>query len=399
MINLSCPKCTTELEIDDGFAGGICRCFECGTLMTVPAQSQGQAEMLTRARPDRPDRPDSPAADSAAESPSAEASAPPERPEAPQAPEPTTGPEADAADSGGKATTLVTASGREVKVSEDQLKRVAVARRRRVGVRIGTLLVILVIIGGLAAAAVLLGLNLLRSVEQAEQSQTQPDDRPDTDPVKMEDVLAYDPYANPYLTETPNVFGLPLDPDRDRPVALIVDTSFYMQDQLTFVRTVLPVNLRTLAADVAIQLWLTRAEEARAFPEAPAPPAEWDIASLKELLKSVEARGEQAMLPAIEQAVEQGAEHLVMVCHFKPGDEQLEAIRKRIEEGGLAIDVVQLGRSSSGLRELAEIFNGRYATIPKRRLDDWRRAYREQAEREAGGGQPDGGATSPATDG
>ena len=37
MISLTCTSCKKTLEIDDAFAGGVCRCQHCGTIQTVPA--------------------------------------------------------------------------------------------------------------------------------------------------------------------------------------------------------------------------------------------------------------------------------------------------------------------------------------------------------------------------
>lgn len=37
MISLTCTSCNRSLEIDDAFAGGVCRCQFCGTIQTVPA--------------------------------------------------------------------------------------------------------------------------------------------------------------------------------------------------------------------------------------------------------------------------------------------------------------------------------------------------------------------------
>src|SRR5882672_8026508 len=38
MINLTCTSCHKLLQIDDAFAGGVCRCKFCGTIQTVPSQ-------------------------------------------------------------------------------------------------------------------------------------------------------------------------------------------------------------------------------------------------------------------------------------------------------------------------------------------------------------------------
>jgi hypothetical protein len=37
MITLICTNCRTEIEMDDAFAGGVCRCKHCGTIQTVPS--------------------------------------------------------------------------------------------------------------------------------------------------------------------------------------------------------------------------------------------------------------------------------------------------------------------------------------------------------------------------
>jgi hypothetical protein len=40
MITVNCSQCKAALEMDDAFAGGVCRCHYCGTIQTVPAQAK-----------------------------------------------------------------------------------------------------------------------------------------------------------------------------------------------------------------------------------------------------------------------------------------------------------------------------------------------------------------------
>src|SRR4051812_32604834 len=42
MIALTCTNCKKLLQIDDAFAGGVCRCMFCGTIQTVPS-SRGRS--------------------------------------------------------------------------------------------------------------------------------------------------------------------------------------------------------------------------------------------------------------------------------------------------------------------------------------------------------------------
>ncbi len=43
MIRIHCVNCKTLLEIDDGFAGGVCRCVHCGKMQAVPKASRSGA--------------------------------------------------------------------------------------------------------------------------------------------------------------------------------------------------------------------------------------------------------------------------------------------------------------------------------------------------------------------
>jgi hypothetical protein len=43
MIRLTCTSCKNVLNIDDAFAGGVCRCQHCGTIQTVPSRQKATA--------------------------------------------------------------------------------------------------------------------------------------------------------------------------------------------------------------------------------------------------------------------------------------------------------------------------------------------------------------------
>src|SRR2546422_342887 len=51
MIQLSCTNCQKLLQIDDAFAGGVCRCKHCGTIQTVPSKSRGTSAATTIKQP------------------------------------------------------------------------------------------------------------------------------------------------------------------------------------------------------------------------------------------------------------------------------------------------------------------------------------------------------------
>lgn len=58
MIELTCRKCRQVLCIDDGFAGGVCRCQHCGAIQTVPAPPRTRRS--TSPAPERPLAPPGP---------------------------------------------------------------------------------------------------------------------------------------------------------------------------------------------------------------------------------------------------------------------------------------------------------------------------------------------------
>lgn len=43
MIRLTCANCRTQLEVDDAFAGGVCRCKHCGAIQTVPRPGRSKS--------------------------------------------------------------------------------------------------------------------------------------------------------------------------------------------------------------------------------------------------------------------------------------------------------------------------------------------------------------------
>jgi hypothetical protein len=47
MIAINCTNCRHRLEMDDAFAGGVCRCQYCGTIQTVPSRGGGKGRPAT----------------------------------------------------------------------------------------------------------------------------------------------------------------------------------------------------------------------------------------------------------------------------------------------------------------------------------------------------------------
>ncbi|MCC7408034.1 MAG: hypothetical protein IT442_08180 [Phycisphaeraceae bacterium] len=58
-IELPCPSCGKTLKVDAGFAGSVCRCKYCGSLISIP-DPLGLSDPKNLDAPDRADRPASP---------------------------------------------------------------------------------------------------------------------------------------------------------------------------------------------------------------------------------------------------------------------------------------------------------------------------------------------------
>ena len=54
MIRFHCPKCESQMEVDESFAGRAARCPTCGTNLKVPKQGEAPPPAPTRAGPPRP---------------------------------------------------------------------------------------------------------------------------------------------------------------------------------------------------------------------------------------------------------------------------------------------------------------------------------------------------------
>lgn len=223
-IELECPACDELLELDAGFAGGVCRCSSCGTLMTVPsdAASGGHAEQLTR--PDRPDDPSgmSGMGDAAAAPEPASRDRPTRRGGGRQRPgRPTKRGQRSKADrrgkgndkrsraGGGHSTETIeqgvytTASGRQVRI--DKPMRVPMAQSKRKGIRIATTVVffsIVLVVVAVGGAAIWYMLDNPKGGPRTDPNEPYVE----TDPTQF----VYNAAANPFELEHPNVVGLPL---------------------------------------------------------------------------------------------------------------------------------------------------------------------------------------------
>lgn len=316
-LELECPGCSALLELDAGFAGGVCRCSSCGTLMTVPSDSEQGAQALHRpARPDRPARPGEPA--------------PPQ--------------------------TWVTDSGQSIELSEAQI---VTARRRRSVIRSLTTLVFLGVLLLVAAAAAWVFFAFMAGRNEG----LAPDQ-------VVTETLGYDPQTNPYTLESPNVLGLPLT----EPTAVVVEASRGSRNWLAAVNVALQRGLSRMSP-TPVMLIYAAADGPSAFHDQPQPTrslAQHEMAAFQDRF---DARGGADVSAAVEWALHTGVKHLVLILPREVDPAQFDAIADQLGED-VSLDLIHLNGRDAAARTLAEQTGGRYIPLSDAQLADWYRAAR-----------------------
>lgn len=367
-IELVCPSCESLLELDRGFAGGVCRCSNCGTLMTVPADPASErAEKLVRPdrpdapnrkqRPSRPDRPDAatpsrPAAPSRPERPetparTARESAKPPRPAAPPPP-----PEAAIDEDDEEVYT--TTSGRVVRV---HASAIPTASKRKIArwttyALFGGFILLLVVAVGLAAMVLL---------------QPPPDARDLREGVI--ETFSYDADANPFTLDKPNALGLPLR----KSTVVVVDTSAASEPWLQSVKDALAAGLGGHEGGSQVDLIYATMYGPVTLNRGLASVGGITRDAIASFQSQVTAKGEASLSKAVAMAMERSPSHVIIIAGSPPDDAAaIEVALSKNPE--LVVDALAVGRDVLELEDLARRFNGRYQLITDTRLSEWRDA-------------------------
>lgn len=333
MIEITCPQCQSELQIDQGFAGGICRCFNCGTLMTVPQDHERQsAEVIRQARPDRPDAPGA-----------ATETAAPAEPNA-----------------------YVTASGRRLNITAAQLARVPTAQKRRIGVRVGVVAAFIVVVLLLVVGLALLVGNLMKELETS---------KPDPNQVVQQQAqqtitqaLGYDPDANPFTLTEPNLIGVPVT----KATVLVVDASASNARQFDYLKALLPHDLKGLNADTPVQVLLIHDGHVLALPERVTAAGQIDLEALTEKIESTYPAGELRVVAAVKQAMASEPEQIIVLLGSGlPATEDFGATGEKLRAAAKPFHVLLLGAADESLRQTAEGTGGQYVELPRGQIGAW----------------------------
>ena len=341
-LELECPGCEQMLELDAGFAGGVCRCSTCGTLMTVPSDSSHAAEKLVR--PDRPDRPDAPA---------------PARPDAPDdagAADAQPQGAADATDTEAEQT-YTTASGQTVRVDE-AMRIPTAARKKRPMVRALTAGVIVLV---LAALVGIVGYALVTVMNA--------DDGVDAEQVAIEQ-FGYDPTVNVYALEKPNVLGLPLS----QTTAVVVDGSAQGRGWLGLVHDAVRVGVTGHDDDKRVGLIYAAESGPSALAEQPTALGELTAEGIHAFQDPIVPAGVASLPAAVQRAMKWQPDKVILVTGQAMEQSQAEAIADHIGGGATKLDVILINESSQPAKQLAESHGGRLVELSQGQLTRWYRS-------------------------
>lgn len=361
VVELDCPSCGTLLEVDRGFAGGVCRCFHCGALLTVPSRAGVRAERLTRPeRPDRPGRPETPKAVDQTESYET-----PRRPESPYDAKADTGADDEY---GGPAdehfheegpVTYTTASGRTFRFDDEHVptarQRRKVVRATTYGVVIG--LTLLIVVG--AALGIILLLSAIGG-----STNTGNGGAPEI--VEIDREFTYDPLANPLHIDQPNAMGLPLKAKS----AVVLDLAAESQSWATDVAQMLASGAARVKPGQKYQVVVAHDNGADVIVVDGNTSA---ASQLRIVADRFAPAGAPDFLAAVKKALDGEPEQLVLITgRDLPHDAVTAVVDACAGRENLRLDVLTIDVEMLDLSDAARRSGGEAQILPRNRINTWR---------------------------
>ena len=332
-LDIECPSCGEMLELDAGFAGGVCRCSNCGTLMTVPSDA-GKAESLTR--------PSSSASVGSGGLSSMGVPDPGERRSDRSGTKRSKGKKSKASQRKRVSTTIEageyrTASGKVIRL--DESTRVPMAEGKRKKIRAATAVVFFAIVATVVAIAVV---GIIAIMGQ-----------PGGPGGGGGGAMAFDPAKNPYTLEFANVMGIPVS---DRTV-VIVEASEYSEEWAEVAGDMLGAGLsqKSKGSEVAL---VGAGDKLILF--AGGPPRKLPISAgeVRTWFGKLPTTGEGDVAAAITKALEWEPQTLI-VMHGYTEMSSIEAWNALVKgKEGLEVHTVHIGDSSAELEGWAGEYGG-----------------------------------------
>ncbi len=347
-LELICPRCREVLTLDRGFAGGVCRCAQCGTIMTVPASSKKQQRNTTTIRRDRPDTPAGfgpsalqPRPEKADPEHTPATAAPPDKPPPP--------PSQPAAPTRTTPTHTPASPTTPEPASPRSSKRLLIFATAITGFTL--------VIGSCVLSV---GLLARHQADIVAKSKQQPDIVVD---------FTFNPETNPYQLESPNLLGLPLS----KQTVAVIDASAKSRPWLGLVKDAVMAGTDFDTAAVGLQVVLASQDQPEAAPHTPTALRDLERGALRTFLNSALAFGQADLITALSLALASNPQHVIIVTGQQISTQQVKQIQGLLRDSyATRFDAVLIGIQSNALVSLADRYDGQYVAITPQRLDAWR---------------------------
>ncbi len=370
VIELECPHCGDELELDAAFAGSVCRCSTCGTLMTVPADPQRERSEKI-ARRDRPDEPDAPGSGEKSErpespnepaTPRAEAPGRPDVPSArPDSPvdEPAFDerPESPVAAMPGEEEVFVTDTGKAVQLHG----KVPTARKRKKQAVRTTVIAAFVGLTLMLVVVIILAMNLLFG-----------DKKPKI--IDTPDVVGIDPSRNPIIDTTADILGVPIGTE----CAIIIDGTGFARSWFPMMSEIIAHETALApATDFMVIAWTDIGP--RVFPgDKPDKIGKDKVADLTRFLSRITTVNDGSVVAAAQKALDARADQLLIVTGRALEASELSdlsaAVSKRVDT---RVDVVVIESEDAAFGDFAKANRGQYVRLKTDVLRQWYDAWKK----------------------
>lgn len=341
-LELECPNCGELLELDAGFAGGVCRCSSCGKLMSVPSEDSAQ-------QPRQVDRPSSPGKRPDAPAPPHSSSKPKPTPKAPVAKPPATKAKPPAA----KVHHAAKANDAENQ-PDDQQPRPGV-RAITVGIFVAAMLAVV----GICVVAIVMAVNAGDGVDATQIAIEQ---------------FGYDPSVNPFELQQPNALGLSLT----SPAVVILDNSSASRTWLPAVNEAVRLGLAGHSGRGKVGVILATEEQPIAMGDGPVSLSDLSQSQLENFQQQAAPTGVAPLDASLAKAITWQPAQVVLITGQWLTGQQVDDLRVQLaKRPSVKLDVVLIGEDIPALEDLAKAHGGRYVQLAPRQIQDW---YRSAAE-------------------
>lgn len=349
LLELNCPTCEQPLVLDAGFAGGVCRCSCCGTLLTVPdAPNPTHRPQPTGSRPDQPGIA---VADMAGAQQAAVHSAQASDERTTAAPAPASPPQRSKRSRGGNPEPSV---GRPTPRPSEPLP---VRVRERLAVR-AVVVAVLALTVGLCVLAVSALYHYQTSLTAH---------RSGHDEIQVE--FDYDPNTNPYTLGKPNMLGIHLSPK----TVVVVDASAASRRWLGLVKDAILAGSDFQTRAVAIQLFFATEHGQTIYPPTVTELISLQRNEMRNYLNSTLADGVIDPVDAARNAIATQPAQVILVTGQDVSAPHLQAIRTQLQQSKkVRFDAILIDSQVRGMKSLTADYGGRYVSVTSQQLGTWR---------------------------